>query len=67
MSHLFEAYVDILEYDSNFNVSPHIFTERYEVSANSKHAAGQEALHKAESVHPKASELDVRVTRIMDY
>ena len=47
--------------------SPHIFTERYEINANSKQSASEEALHKAEMVHPKASELDVRVTRIMDY
>jgi hypothetical protein len=67
MSHLFEAFVDILEYDSSLNIAPHIFTERYEVTASSKQAAGQEALHKAETVHPAAAELDVRVTRIMDY
>ena len=67
MSHVFEAFVDILEFEGNLNASPHIFTERYEVNANSKQAASREALHKAEMVHPKASELDVRVTRVMDY
>jgi hypothetical protein len=67
MSHVFEAFVDILEFEGNPTLSPHIFTERYEVNANSKQSASEEALHKAEMVHPKASELDVRVTRIMDY
>jgi hypothetical protein len=67
MSHVFEAFVDVLEFAGDVSASPHIFTERYEVNANSKQAASQEALHKAEMVHPRAAELDVRVTRVMDY
>jgi hypothetical protein len=67
MSHVFETFVDILEFEGTPTTSPHIFTERYEVNANSRQAASREALHKAEMVHPKASELDVRVTRVMDY
>lgn len=67
MSHVFEAFVDILEFESDASAAPHMFTERYEINANSKQAASREALHKAEIVHPKASELDVRVTRVMDF
>lgn len=65
MSHLFEAFVDVMEYEDDLKVAPHIYTERYEVDAISKHAAGREALHKAEVVHPTAAELDVRVTRVI--
>lgn len=65
MSHLFEAFVDIMEYGENVSVTPTIYTERYEVDASSKHIAGRKALYQAGSSHPTAAELDVRVTRIL--
>lgn len=67
MSHLFEAFVDILEYNDDLSPAPHIYTERYEVNAVSKPAASQQVRHQAEAIHPKAAELDVRVTRVIDY
>jgi len=65
MSKLFEAFVDILEYEGSAKADRHMYTERYEIDANTKYAAGREALHRAEVVHPAAAELDVRITRII--
>ena len=65
MSHTYEAFVDIKEFAGNQNTAPRIYTERYEVDALSLQSADEAALTKATGVHPKASEFDVRVTRLL--
>lgn len=65
MSHLYEAFVDIREYSEQDSMPPRIFTDRYEVDADSRGDADKAALSKAEGIHPKATELDVRITRIL--
>ena len=65
MSHTYEAFVDIKEYEGSASASPRIYTERYEVDAISLRGADEAALSKATGVHPKASEFDVRITRLL--
>lgn len=65
MSHTYEAFVDIKEYAGDAQASPRIYTERYEVNALSVQGADEAALSKATGVHPKASEFDIRVTRML--
>lgn len=65
MSHLYEAFVDIREYTEPSSVIPQIYSERYEINALSRAAADRAALLMAETSHPKASEYDIRVTRVL--
>ncbi|MGF1523995.1 MAG: hypothetical protein ACFBSF_16885 [Leptolyngbyaceae cyanobacterium] len=65
MDHTYEAFVDIKEYAGATGTSPRIYTDRYEVNAMSVQGADEAALSKATGVHPKASEFDVRVTRLL--
>lgn len=65
MSHTYEAFVDIKEYEGGASISPRIYTDRYEVDAMSIRGADEAALSKATGVHPKASEFDVRITRLL--
>lgn len=65
MSHTYEAFVDIKEYEGSPTTSPRIYTDRYEVDALSVQGADEAALSKATGIHPKASEFDVRVTRLL--
>lgn len=65
MSHTYEAFVDIREYVGGTSASTRIYTERYEIDALSISGADEAAISKATGVHPKASEFDVRITRIL--
>lgn len=65
MSHLYETFVDIKEYNEMFDTPPSIFTKRYEVDANSKLEADRTALFRAGNEHPRATEFDVRTARIL--
>lgn len=65
MSHTYEAFVDIKEYGDGVSPIPRIYTERYEVNAMSVSGADEAALSKVTGVHPKASEFDIRVTRLL--
>ncbi|MDB9524616.1 hypothetical protein PN498_01330 [Oscillatoria sp. CS-180] len=66
MSHTYEAFVDIKEYvGSQGAASSLIYTDRYEVDALSLEGADEAALSKATGIHPKASEFDVRITRLL--
>jgi len=65
MSHIYEAFVDIKEYGGIPTTTPRIYTERYEVDAISVQGADEAALTKATGIHPRASEFDVRITRIL--
>ncbi|MEO0536414.1 MAG: hypothetical protein AAF215_21375 [Cyanobacteria bacterium P01_A01_bin.123] len=65
MSHIYEAFVDIKECNGLSCLTSRMFTERYEVNAESRISAGQAALNQAEHKHPAAAEYDVRTTRIL--
>ncbi|MGF1458147.1 MAG: hypothetical protein ACFBSG_03895 [Leptolyngbyaceae cyanobacterium] len=65
MSHTYEAFVDIKEYTGSSTANSRIYTERYEVNALSVRGADEAALSKATGIHPKAAELDVRITRLL--
>lgn len=65
MSHTYEAFVDIREYGEGAGLTPRIYTERYEVDAVSVQGADEAALSKATGIHPKASEFDIRITRLL--
>lgn len=65
MSNLFEAFVDIKEYAEEMDLPPSIFTKHYVIDASSRLEADQAALHKAEAEHPRATEYDVRLSRII--
>ena len=65
MSHTYEAFVDIKEYAGAQNASPRVYTDRYEVNAISVEGADEAALSKATGIHPKASEFDIRITRML--
>mgnify|MGYP006266901607 CR=1 FL=1 len=65
MSHLYEAFVDMKEYQGSNSTPPQVYSERYEVDALSRTAADRAALLMAATSHPKACEYDVRVTRIL--
>ena len=65
MVHTYEVFVDIKEFD-NLNGSPvSIESKRYEIDAGSKGLADGTALQQAKSDYPRATELDVRVTRLL--
>lgn len=65
MSHIYEAFVDIKECEGLSCLTSRIYSERYEVNAESRLSAGQLALNQAEHKHPTAAEYDVRTTRIL--
>ncbi|MBD0335057.1 MAG: hypothetical protein ICV62_06185 [Cyanobacteria bacterium Co-bin13] len=65
MSNTFEAFVDIKEYGERIDNSPSIFTKRYEIDACSRLEADRAALYRAESEHPRATEFDVRLSRLL--
>ncbi|MBF2049872.1 MAG: hypothetical protein EDM05_015985 [Leptolyngbya sp. IPPAS B-1204] len=65
MVHTYEVLVDIREYpDMTSNVF-HSETSRYEIDAESKELATGMARMQARSEHPKCTEYDVRVTRLL--
>lgn len=65
MNHTYEAFVDIKEFGDQLGILPRVYTDRYEVDAPSKFDADHSALLKAENIHPKATEFNVRVTRLI--
>lgn len=63
MVHTYEVLVDIREY---FDTSAsHNETTRYEIDAESRARADGMARAKARAEHPKGTEYDVRVTRLL--
>lgn len=65
MNHTYEAFVDIREYNDFGNSLRRILSARYEVNADSLNSADHNARDRAQSDYPRASEYDVRVTRIL--
>lgn len=65
MSHKYEVFVDICEFDTPSSSHSHLHSERYEISAESQYNANTVARGRATSEYPQATEYDVRVTRIL--
>ncbi|WP_026733009.1 hypothetical protein [Fischerella sp. PCC 9605] len=65
MVHTYEVLVDIKEFADQMNNTCQNGTTRYEIDAESKEKADGMALVQARSDHPKGTEYDVRVTRLL--
>lgn len=65
MVRTFEVLVDIREFADFTGSSFHNETTRYEIDAESKEKANGLARIQAKSEHPKGTEYDVRVTRLL--
>ncbi|MEM9220182.1 MAG: hypothetical protein AAGD25_38375 [Cyanobacteria bacterium P01_F01_bin.150] len=65
MSHTYEVFVDICEFDTPSSSHFHLYSERYEINAESKYTANSAARGRATTQYPQATEYDVRVTRIL--
>ncbi|ALF54820.1 hypothetical protein ACX27_21485 [Nostoc piscinale CENA21] len=65
MVHTFEVLVDIKEYADQANSAYQCGTSRYEISAESIEKADGMARVQARTEHPKGTEYDVRVTRLL--
>ena len=65
MVHTYEVLVDIQEYAELSNSRARIETARYEVDAESQQTAHYRAWDHARLDYPRATEYDVRVTRML--
>ncbi len=65
MVHTYEVFVDIKEYSDQISTSFQHGTERYEIDAESREKADGMAFKQAKTDHPKGTEYDVRVTRLL--
>ncbi|MBW4633661.1 MAG: hypothetical protein KME30_17720 [Iphinoe sp. HA4291-MV1] len=65
MVHTYEVLVDIREFFDQTNSIFQSGTTRYEIDAESKQKADSMAFFQAKSDHPKGTEYDVRVTRLL--
>ncbi|HEY9696062.1 MAG TPA: hypothetical protein V6D10_02290 [Trichocoleus sp.] len=65
MVHTYEVLVDIQEYAELSNKRSRIETARYEVDAETTRKAHHTAWDHAKVDYPKATEYDVRVTRML--
>lgn len=65
MNHMYEVIVDMKEYDKPTANIAHLLETHYEISAESKGQAYGSALVRASNEHPKASEYNARVVRVL--
>jgi hypothetical protein len=65
MVHTYEVLVDVKEFPDLSDNSYLSGTTRYEIDAESKQKADSIARIQARSEHPKGTEYDVRVTRLL--
>jgi hypothetical protein len=65
MVHTYEVFVDIKEYFEQANSFSRCGTTRYEIDAESRKIANDTARSLARNEHPKCTEYDVRVTRLL--
>jgi hypothetical protein len=65
MIHTYEVFVDIKEYEEQTNQASRMLSARYEVDAESTHNADYSARDQAVADYPRATEYDVRVTRLL--
>jgi hypothetical protein len=65
MVHTYEVFVDIKEFLDQTSNTFQRGTTRYEIDAETKEKADSMAFLRAKSEHPKGTEYDVRVTRLL--
>ncbi len=65
MVHTYEVFVDMKEYLEQSNHTSRLMSARYEVNAESREQADLAARGQATGDYPKATEYDVRVTRLL--
>ena len=63
--HTFEVFVDIKECAGQDDATNRIMATRYEINASGRDDAHDTALFKAEEEYPKATEYDIRITRLL--
>ena len=63
--HTFEVFVDIKECADKKNVTGRIMATRYEIDAAGRTDAHDTARFKAEKEYPRATEYDIRITRLL--
>jgi hypothetical protein len=65
MVHTYEVLVDVREYLDLMSAASYSGTSRYEIDAESKEVATGMARVQLRNEHPKCTEYDVRVTRLL--
>lgn len=65
MVHTYEVFVDMKEYLGQSDSASRLMSARYEVDAESREQADVTARGQATEDYPKATEYDVRVTRLL--
>jgi hypothetical protein len=65
MSHTYEVFVDMREFGSLKDKLDRLLSARYEIDADSRRKADFTARYRAEHDYPKATEFDVRITRLL--
>ncbi|MGD1856253.1 MAG: hypothetical protein ACFB2W_18585 [Leptolyngbyaceae cyanobacterium] len=63
--HTFEVFVDIKECADRNDAINRIMATRYEINASDRTDAHDTALFKAGKEYPKATEYDIRITRLL--
>ena len=63
--HTFEVFVDIKECAGKNDATNRIMATRYEIDASGRTDAHDTALFKAGKDYPKATEYDIRITRLL--
>jgi hypothetical protein len=63
--HTFEVFVDMKECTDKTNASDRIMATRYEIDASGRTDAHDTALFRAGKDYPKATEYDIRITRLL--
>jgi hypothetical protein len=63
--HTFEVFVDMKECEEDSCQGSHVMATRYEVNAANQAIAHDKALDQAEHDYPKATEYDIRITRLL--
>lgn len=63
--HTFEVFVDIKECAGKNHATSRIMATRYEINAAGRTDAHDNALFKAEQEYPRATEYDIRITRLL--
>jgi hypothetical protein len=65
MMHTYEVFVDIKEFDFQTDSPSRMLSARYEIDAESRRTADYTARSQAGCDYPRATEYDVRVTRML--
>ncbi|BDA68738.1 hypothetical protein CAL7716_029040 [Calothrix sp. PCC 7716] len=65
MVHTYEVFVDVKEFADYKSNDARFGSTRYEIDAESRSIVDVVAFDKARSEYPKASEYDIRITRLL--